>query len=172
MYGVVAVRGEGSCFQYSAYICIHSVVVLYSAEEKYVHTDSVNTQPDVSHVLSRKACDGSWKYGFSQCSDSYDFSSGQSSLWDWWLDFVLLVYPSFWTSLSLSGNMDADVLNAGITRVFYGSNFVTVTKSDDASWDFLKPEIFAAIMDFYSSGQPLFLDSKTAAAMDTAIQEV
>jgi hypothetical protein len=47
-----------------------------------------------------------------------------------------------------------------------------VTKSDDASWDFLKPEIFAAIMDFYSSGERLFLDSKTAAAMDTAIGEV
>lgn len=59
----------------------------------------------------------------------------------------------------------------GITRVFFGSDFVTVTKSDDASWDLLKPEIFAAIMDFYSSGQPLFLDSTTAAAMDTAIQE-
>ncbi|XP_021823978.1 nifU-like protein 4, mitochondrial [Prunus avium] len=59
----------------------------------------------------------------------------------------------------------------GITQVFYGSDFVTVTKSDDASWDLLKPEIFAAIMDFYSSGQPLFLDTKTASAMDTAIQE-
>ncbi|EOY19154.1 NFU domain protein 4 isoform 1 [Theobroma cacao] len=59
----------------------------------------------------------------------------------------------------------------GIARVFFGSDFVTVTKSDDASWDLLKPEIFAAIMDFYSSGQPLFLDSKTAAAMDTAIHE-
>ncbi|KAK4743060.1 hypothetical protein SAY87_001061 [Trapa incisa] len=59
----------------------------------------------------------------------------------------------------------------GISRVFYGSDFVTVTKLDDASWDFLKPEVFAAIMDFYSSGQPLFLDSKAAAAMDTAISE-
>ncbi|XP_050281746.1 nifU-like protein 4, mitochondrial [Quercus robur] len=59
----------------------------------------------------------------------------------------------------------------GITRVFFGSDFVTVTKSEDAAWDFLKPEIFAAIMDFYSSGQPLFLDSQTAAAMDTAIHE-
>ncbi|KAL1343297.1 hypothetical protein HN51_029713 [Arachis hypogaea] len=59
----------------------------------------------------------------------------------------------------------------GITRVFFGSDFVTVTKSDDSSWELLKPEIFAAIMDFYSSGQPLFLDSKAAAAMDTAIQE-
>ncbi|KAL8247520.1 hypothetical protein R6Q59_008736 [Mikania micrantha] len=59
----------------------------------------------------------------------------------------------------------------GITRVFYGSDFVTVTKSEDASWDFLKPEIFAAIMDFYSSGNPLFLDSATSASMDTAIHE-
>nr|WBT76644.1 NFU4 [Mangifera indica] len=59
----------------------------------------------------------------------------------------------------------------GITRVFFGSDFVTLTKSDNASWDFLKPEIFAAIMDFYSSGQPLFLDSETAAAKDTAIHE-
>ncbi|EMS47220.1 NifU-like protein 4, mitochondrial [Triticum urartu] len=60
----------------------------------------------------------------------------------------------------------------GVTRVFFGSDFVTVTKSDETSWDYLKPEVFAAIMDFYSSGQPLFLDSNTAAAMDTAIHEV
>ncbi|KAJ6901652.1 hypothetical protein NC651_019428 [Populus alba x Populus x berolinensis] len=59
----------------------------------------------------------------------------------------------------------------GITRVFFGSDFVTVTKSDGASWEFLEPEIFAAIMDFYSSGEPLFQDSKTAAAKGTAISE-
>ncbi|KAL1817638.1 hypothetical protein ACET3Z_020212 [Daucus carota] len=57
----------------------------------------------------------------------------------------------------------------GVTRVFFGADFVTVTKSEAASWDFLKPEIFAAIMDFYSSGEPLFLDSAAAAAKDTAI---
>lgn len=60
----------------------------------------------------------------------------------------------------------------GVTRVFFGSDFITVTKADDLSWDLLKPEIFAAIMDFYSSGQPLFLDSEAAAAKDTAIHEV
>ncbi|KAG6758605.1 hypothetical protein POTOM_038964 [Populus tomentosa] len=59
----------------------------------------------------------------------------------------------------------------GINRVFFGSDFITITKSDDATWEFLKPEIFAAIMDFYSSGEPLFLDSQTAAAKDTAISE-
>ncbi|PIA59000.1 hypothetical protein AQUCO_00400095v1 [Aquilegia coerulea] len=59
----------------------------------------------------------------------------------------------------------------GTTRVFFGSDFITVSKSDESSWDFLKPEIFAAIMDFYTSGQPLFLDSSVAASMDTAIHE-
>ncbi|KAK9740402.1 hypothetical protein RND81_03G032500 [Saponaria officinalis] len=59
----------------------------------------------------------------------------------------------------------------GVTRVFFGSDFVTVTKTDEISWDILKPEIFAAIMDFYTSGQPLFLDESTAASNDTAIYE-
>ncbi|KAH6766908.1 NFU domain protein 4 [Perilla frutescens var. hirtella] len=59
----------------------------------------------------------------------------------------------------------------GITRVFFGSDFVTITKSDEISWDLVKPQVFAAIMDFYSSGQPLILDSATASSMDTAIQE-
>ncbi|KAL2900751.1 NifU-like protein 4 mitochondrial [Bienertia sinuspersici] len=62
-------------------------------------------------------------------------------------------------------------LSQGVTRVFFGSDFITVTKSDDASWDILKPEIFAAVMDFYTSGQPLFLDESTAASKDTAIHE-
>lgn len=46
-----------------------------------------------------------------------------------------------------------------------------MTKLDDASWDLLKPEIFAAIMDFFSSGKPLIMDSNTLASVDTAIHE-
>lgn len=59
----------------------------------------------------------------------------------------------------------------GVARVFFGSDFITVTKSEEVSWDILKPEIFAAIMDFYSSGKPLFLDSKSGAPTDTTINE-
>lgn len=66
----------------------------------------------------------------------------------------------------------SSILYTGVTRVFFGSDFITVTKSDDTSWDILKPEIFAAVMDFYTSGQPLFLDESTAASKDTAIHEV
>ncbi|KAL5565733.1 hypothetical protein UlMin_028897 [Ulmus minor] len=61
--------------------------------------------------------------------------------------------------------------NSDVTRVFFESDFVIVTKLEDTSWDLLKPETFATIMDFYSSGQPLFLDTETVAAKDTAIHE-
>lgn len=60
---------------------------------------------------------------------------------------------------------------AGVVRVFFGADFVTVTKADEESWDLLKPEIFAAIMDFYSTKQPLFYDAQSQAS-DTAINEV
>jgi Fe-S cluster biogenesis protein NfuA len=58
----------------------------------------------------------------------------------------------------------------GVVRVFFGADFVTVTKSEEMPWDVLKPEIFAAIMDFYSTKQPLFYDAKSQAS-DTAINE-
>ncbi|GLC54783.1 NifU-like protein 5, mitochondrial [Pleodorina starrii] len=57
----------------------------------------------------------------------------------------------------------------GITSVFFGSDFVTVTKRDEYSWPVLKPDIFAAIMDFYSTGEPLISDAAALAASDTAI---
>lgn len=40
----------------------------------------------------------------------------------------------------------------GVTSVFYGSDFVTVTKSDDYTWNVVKPDIFAGIMDHFTSG--------------------
>jgi hypothetical protein len=43
----------------------------------------------------------------------------------------------------------------GITGVFFGSDFLTVTKSDDYAWSILKPEIFAAIMEHFTSGMLL-----------------
>src|ERR1700759_5361243 len=45
----------------------------------------------------------------------------------------------------------------GATSVFYGSDFVTVTK-DDSDWQHLKPAILGAIMEHYMSGAPLLAD--------------
>jgi Fe-S cluster biogenesis protein NfuA len=50
---------------------------------------------------------------------------------------------------------------AGVTGVFYGSDFVTVTK-DDSDWQHLKPAILGAIMEHYMSGAPLLADGSAA----------
>lgn len=57
----------------------------------------------------------------------------------------------------------------GVTAVFAGSDFITVTKGDDAMWAVLKPDVFAAIMDWYAAGEPLVTDAASYAAQDTAI---
>jgi Fe-S cluster biogenesis protein NfuA len=45
----------------------------------------------------------------------------------------------------------------GVTGVFYGSDFVTVTK-DNSDWQHLKPAILGVIMEHYMSGAPLLAD--------------
>ncbi|MBV9530590.1 MAG: NifU family protein [Bradyrhizobium sp.] len=42
----------------------------------------------------------------------------------------------------------------GVVSVFYGSDFITVTK-DGGEWQHLKPAILGAIMEHYMSGEPL-----------------
>ena len=43
----------------------------------------------------------------------------------------------------------------GVTGVFFGTDFVTVTKADDVDWPHIKPQILGAIMEHYQSGQPV-----------------
>ncbi len=47
----------------------------------------------------------------------------------------------------------------GVTGVFLGSDFVTVTKSDASEWDHIKPAILGAIMEHYQSGAPVMQGS-------------
>ncbi|HKS20507.1 MAG TPA: NifU family protein [Bradyrhizobium sp.] len=56
----------------------------------------------------------------------------------------------------------------GVTGVFFGSDFVTVTKAD-GDWLQLKPAILGAIMEHYMSGAPLLADG--GAANDEAADE-
>jgi Fe-S cluster biogenesis protein NfuA len=42
----------------------------------------------------------------------------------------------------------------GVRAVFFGTDFVTVTKDDAVEWDHLKPAVLGAIMEHYQSGQP------------------
>ena len=43
----------------------------------------------------------------------------------------------------------------GVKGVFFGHDFVTVTKEDDTDWDHLKPSILGAIMEHFQSGDPV-----------------
>lgn len=60
----------------------------------------------------------------------------------------------------------------GVTGVFLGGDFVTVTKADGKDWQVLKPMILGAIMEHYTSGQPVITESATTAAGGEADSEV
>ncbi len=42
-----------------------------------------------------------------------------------------------------------------VTRVFLGSDFISVTKAADADWKHVKPMVLAGIMDHYVAGLPV-----------------
>ena len=42
----------------------------------------------------------------------------------------------------------------GVTGVFFGSDFITITKKDSLDWQVMKPVILGAIMDHFNSGEP------------------
>lgn len=56
-----------------------------------------------------------------------------------------------------------------IRAIFYGSDFITVTKTEVASWEILKPQILTTMMEHYQSGNPLMFDDAPKAAGDDGI---
>ncbi|MBO6855151.1 MAG: NifU family protein [Marivivens sp.] len=50
----------------------------------------------------------------------------------------------------------------GVSGVFFGSDFVTVTKADAHEWDHLKPAILGAIMEHFQSGIPVMEGEQAA----------
>ena len=50
----------------------------------------------------------------------------------------------------------------GVSGVFLGNDFVTVTKTEETEWDHVKPAILGAIMEHFTSGQPVMLGEAAA----------
>jgi NFU1 iron-sulfur cluster scaffold homolog, mitochondrial len=44
---------------------------------------------------------------------------------------------------------------SSVISVFFGSDFISVTKSEQTDWDIIKPEILVTIMEHFVSGQPV-----------------
>ena len=53
---------------------------------------------------------------------------------------------------------------SGVAGVFFGNDFVTVTKAENVEWDHIKPAILGAVMEHYQSGQPVMADDGAAPA--------
>ncbi len=52
----------------------------------------------------------------------------------------------------------------GVTGVFFGTDFVTVTKADGVEWDHIKPAILGSVMEHYQSGAPVMEGSAEASS--------
>lgn len=47
--------------------------------------------------------------------------------------------------------------------VFLGADFITVTKTEDSDWRYLKPAVLAAIMEHFTAGRPVIIGAPDAA---------
>jgi Fe-S cluster biogenesis protein NfuA len=57
----------------------------------------------------------------------------------------------------------------GVTGVFLGSDFISVTKNEADEWQHLKPAILGAIMEHYLSGAPV-IDGDDGSAEQAALE--
>jgi Fe-S cluster biogenesis protein NfuA len=59
----------------------------------------------------------------------------------------------------------------GVTGVFLGSDFITITKADDTSWDVVKPALLGIIMEHFTAGRPVLLAETSAPAPKENVDE-
>ncbi|CAG8545399.1 6622_t:CDS:2 [Ambispora gerdemannii] len=57
----------------------------------------------------------------------------------------------------------------GVRGVFFGPDFITISKDQDTPWQLMKPDVYANIMDFFATGQPVLTEGQPPS--DTEIQE-
>ena len=59
----------------------------------------------------------------------------------------------------------------GVARVFLGGDFVTITKTDEISWQALKPQVLGAIMEHFVAGRPVIESEGADADEDVAPED-
>ncbi len=59
----------------------------------------------------------------------------------------------------------------GVSGVFFGYDFVTVTKDEATEWQHVKPALLGAIMEHFMSGQPVMASQGAVAEAEAASTE-
>ena len=59
----------------------------------------------------------------------------------------------------------------GVARVFLGGDFVTITKSDLADWQALRPEVLGVIMEHFVAGRPVIESAASDADEDVSPED-
>ena len=57
----------------------------------------------------------------------------------------------------------------GVESVFFGRDFVSVTKSDAVEWGAIKAQILGAVMQHFTMGEPRFKDGHEAGGVDDSL---
>lgn len=60
----------------------------------------------------------------------------------------------------------------GIVAVFFGRDFITVTKAEDVEWKKIKTEILATVMDFFVAGKKVLREEKAESVFDENDSEI
>lgn len=53
-----------------------------------------------------------------------------------------------------------------VKSVFFGDDFITITKEENSDWSIIKPEILMIIMDYFTTGYSIFDEQATKFAVD------
>ncbi|OGE51788.1 hypothetical protein PENARI_c012G04052 [Penicillium arizonense] len=59
----------------------------------------------------------------------------------------------------------------GVTSVFYGADFITVTKAGDANWAHIKPEVFSIITQAVTSGETIVTTVEAGADGEESVED-
>ena len=48
----------------------------------------------------------------------------------------------------------------GVESVFFGSDFITITKADSSEWSLMKPAILGSIIEHFTTNKPILVDKE------------
>ncbi|KAJ3228020.1 hypothetical protein HK099_007301 [Clydaea vesicula] len=73
---------------------------------------------------------------------------------------------------SLNSPLASTLFNIqGVQSVFFGPDFISITKDEDQPWQLMKPDIYSSIMDFFSTGKPILIEGGYQSPKDTIVLE-